>query len=189
MGISFFILLVLSAILFGTLIILFLANIFARPKHVGIGNGLHIPPVFSWINKPNPKWSKERRMLVLHNGSPYEIPKDKPGHFVLLYDWEVKLTVDGKKYKFKIPADSTTDFASIPKPLQSIISPLSNTVYAAVVHDYFYRNPEDPEASAMTRAAADRIFYWSMMARGVWRITAIFMYLGVRLFGASSYKR
>ena len=178
-----------ASLILGICLILFLANIFARPKHVRIGNGLHIPPVFSWINRPNPKWSKERRTLTLHNGSEYIIPIDKEGHFIMIHDWEIKFTLDDKTCQITIPANSTTDFASIPKLFQSLISPLSNTVYAAVVHDYFYRNPKEPAAIAISRLEADRIFYWSMMARGVWRITAIGMYYGVRLFGASSYMR
>lgn len=189
MEITAVILLTFVAIILAIGFLLFLANSFARPKHVGIGNGLHVPPVFSWINKPNPKWSKERRTVTLQNGSKYTIPIDMSGHFILLYEWEVKFTLDKKKFIFTIPADSSTDFASIPKLLQSLISPLSNTVYAAVVHDYFYRNPKAPAAKSISRLDADRIFYWSMLARGVWKITAITMYLGVRMFGGSSYQR
>lgn len=169
--------------------VLFLANWFGRPKHVGIGTGLHIPPVFSWINKPKGSWPDKRRKLTLHNGHEYIVPKGKSGHFIMLYDWEVKFRLDSNEYIFTIPPNATTDFASIPKILQSLISPLSNTVYAAILHDYLYRNPKDAEANSISRANADRIFYWSMMARGVWRITAIGMYIGVRVFGGSSYKR
>ncbi len=189
MSISFIILIGLLLTIIVICFILFLADKFGRPKHIGIGTGLHIPPAFSWINKPNEKWSEEKRTIVLQNGSKYIIPISKSGHFVMLYDWEVKYRLDGKECILTIPSNATTDFASIPKPLQSLISPLSNTVYAAVLHDYLYRNPIDAEANSISRANADRIFYWSMMARGVWKITAIGMYLGVRIFGNTSYKR
>ena len=170
-------------------ILLYIADKLGRPAHVAIGNLLNHAPAFSWINQPNPKWSVDKRTITLHNGHKYIIPLDEPGHFVLLYDWEVKFTMDKVKYKLHIPAQSTTDFASIPMIFQSFISPLSNTVYAAILHDYFYRNPLDPQARAITRAEADRIFYWCMLARGVWKITAIGMYFGVRIGGMRSYRR
>ncbi len=189
MSISFVLLMGLLLILALIFLTLFLANWLGRPAHVGIGNGLHIPPAFSWINEPKQNWTEEKRTILLQNKSKYIIPMDKSGHFVMLFDWKVKFRLDGKEYTLTIPANSTTDFASIPKILQSLISPLSNTVYAAVVHDYLYRDPVESEARSISRADADRIFYWSMMARGVWKITAVAMYLGVRLFGTPSYKR
>ncbi len=170
-------------------ILLYIADKLARPAHVGIGNLLDHAPAFSWINRPNSNWSVEKRTVTLQNGQTYIIPIDEPGHFVLLYDWEVKFTMDKVKYVLTIPAQSTTDFASIPILLQSFISPLSNTVYAAILHDYFYRNPQNQQARAIIRADADRIFYWCMLARGVWKITAIGMYIGVRIGGGGSYQR
>lgn len=83
----------------------------------------------------------------------------------------------------------TTDFASIPKILHSLLSPLNNTIYSAILHDYLYCNPTDANASAVARPEADRAFYWGMRACGVWRVTAGLMYLGVRLGGRRSYRR
>ena len=88
-----------------------------------------------------------------------------------------------------VPKLSATDFASIPRLLHSLISPLNNTIYAAILHDYLYRDPQDPVANAIDRATADRMFYWGMRARGVWRVTAGIMYLGVSLGGKGSYVR
>jgi len=186
---TFIILLVLLAFILTLPIQLYIADKLFRPAHVGVGNLLDYPPGFSWINRPNPNWSVEKRTITLQNERTYEIPLNESGHFVLLYDWEVKFTMDKIKYVLILPALSTTDFASIPKLFQSFISPLSNTVYAAILHDYFYRNPKDPKAKAITRAEADRIFYWCMLARGVWKITAIGMYFAVRIGGGNSYKR
>ena len=60
---------------------------------------------------------------------------------------------------------------------------------AAILHDYLYRNPVDEFARSLPRETVDRVFYWGMRARGVWRLTAGFMYLGVRIGGWVSYKR
>lgn len=159
-----------------------------KPKHIGI-RFTRIPPVIARVNAPSDDATEEMRQIELPTGDHYTIPFQSKGHFVIVYDWRVPVHVNGTTKELVIPKLSTTDFASIPRPLHSLISPLNNTIYAAILHDYLYRDPQDPVASSIDRPTVDRMFYWGMRARGVWRPTAGLMYLGVRLGGSSSYKK
>lgn len=159
-----------------------------KPKHIGT-RFTRTPPVLARVNSPSREATEAMRQIVLPTGDRYEIPIRSRGHFVLVFDWHVPVRVDGKSFVVTVPKLSTTDFASIPRLLHSLISPLNNTIYAAILHDFLYRNPNDPEVRAIDRATADRMFYWGMRARGVWRVTAGIMYLGVRLGGGGNYIR
>lgn len=146
-------------------------------------------PGFARINTPKEDWNDDQRTRQLPNGDSYLIPNGKKGHFVMLYDWVVSCRFATEDVILTVPKGSTTDFASFPRILHSLISPLNNTIYAATLHDYLYRNPDNPAASSVNRSDADRVYYWGMRACGVWGITAIIMYIGVRLGGRLSYKR
>ncbi|MBK9111383.1 MAG: DUF1353 domain-containing protein [Nitrospira sp.] len=61
---------------------------------------------------------------------------------MMVFDWHVPIVIDGVEHKLIIPKLATTDFASIPRILHSLISPLNNTIYAAILHDYLYRDPQ-----------------------------------------------
>lgn len=159
-----------------------------RPKHVGT-HFTRTPPVVARVNTPSAEATPEMRQVELPTGDHYLIPAHSRGHFVVVYDWKVPVRIDGQPMILTVPKLSKTDFASIPKVLHSLISPLNNTIYAAILHDYLYRDPQDPSASSIDRATVDRMFYWGMRSRGVWRVTAGLMYLGVRLGGARNYVR
>ena len=174
-----------------TFAILFALVVFAwliKPSHVGT-RFTKTPPIIARVNTPSANATRERRLIELPTGDTYTIPAGSRGHFILVFDWQVPVRVDGQSLVLTIPKLTTTDFASIPRIMHSLISPLNNTIYAAILHDYLYRDPKDPSAAALARETVDRMFYWGMRARGVWRPTAGLMYLGVRLGGASSYKR
>jgi len=147
-----------------------------------------IVPGFARTNTLKKDWKE--RVLKLSNGDEYIQPpyKDMKGHFVLLHDWPVKYKKNDEEICLTIPRGQATDFASIPKALHSLISPLSNTIYSAVLHDYLYRSPEDSIALNTSRKVVDDIFYYGMKAKGVSRFLAFIMYLGVRLGGKGSYK-
>lgn len=104
-------------------------------------------------------------------------------------DWSINIVVDEQRFAIVVAQGVDTDFASVPAVLHSLLSPLNNTVYAAILHDYLYRSPSEPRARAIDRVTADRLFYWGMRAKGVWRVTSGLMYLGVRLGGRRSYVR
>jgi hypothetical protein len=159
-----------------------------KPEHVGT-RFTRTPPVVARVNQPSRDATEEQRLIRLPTGDIYQIPARFRGHFVLVFDWLVPVRVRHAPHRLVIPRLSTTDFASIPRILHSLISPLNNTIYAAILHDYLYRDPQDSYAAALDRATVDRMFYWGMRARGVWRLTAGLMYLGVRLGGKSSYRR
>lgn len=147
------------------------------------------PPGFARINTPRDEWDEKRRTVILSNEESYIIPVRAKGHFVLLHDWTIECGRGVDKRTYILPKGFATDFASIPRILHSLISPISNSVYGAVLHDYLYRNPTDPVASATTKADADRYFYWGLRACGVNRLTAGLMYIGVVIGGRIGYKR
>ena len=93
-------------------------------------------------------------------------------------------TDDGKISRFTVKAGATTDFASIPKAFQSIISKVGKHTKAAIVHDAIYR---DPDHFFMTRAQADWVFYQLMLNQGVNKIKAKTMYEAVRKFAGSAW--
>lgn len=179
----FFALLIIAIGIGGILVLAWLVN----PQRVRVD--FPNPPGFARINTPHPKWTKAQRTRHLPNGDTYVIPPNIRGHFVVLADWPVECNFREKRVALTVPRGAITDFASIPNFLHSLLSPLNNTIYAAVLHDYLYRDPHAPEASAVSRADADRAFYWGMRACGVRRHTAGLMYIGVKAGGRGSYKR
>jgi hypothetical protein len=158
-----------------------------KPAYIDVD--FHEPPALSWINSAHHHWDHEEETIILKNNQPYKIQKDCQGHFVLLFDWKVNTNlIEGQDHVI-IPAGITTDLASIPKWLRSFLNVLNNSAYAAIMHDYYYRNPADPKARSVTKEQADQLFYWGMREAGVNRIRAGIMYLGVYLGGKSSYIR
>ncbi len=151
----------------------------------------NVIPVFARTNTPQKTWNEKKRCRTLPNGDKYILPPYNvmKGHFVLLHDWPILCKIDKSRKSYVIPKGMSTDFASIPKFLHSLISPLSNSVYSAVLHDYLYRNPKEVTAKETSRLEADRIFYFGMKACGVKRIIALIMFWGVRIGGKNSYIR
>lgn len=82
-----------------------------------------------------------------------------------------------------VPMGFCTDFASIPRLLQTAVGSPAGGKYrrAAVLHDYLYRSCQ------LSREEADALFYEAMISSGVSRRKARQLYLGVRFGGASSY--
>jgi hypothetical protein len=83
----------------------------------------------------------------------------------------------------QIPTGFVTDFASIPRPLWSILPPTGTYSRAAVVHDFCYRTP-----GFVTRAQADAVLNEAMDLLNCAWATRQVIYRGVRIFGGSSYK-
>lgn len=84
---------------------------------------------------------------------------------------------------FLIPAGFETDFASIPRPLWSLIGhPAGRYAQAAVLHDYLYRT------HIVRRARADALFREAMEALNVptWQRWA--MWAAVRAGGWWAYR-
>lgn len=88
----------------------------------------------------------------------------------------------------KIPADTTTDLGSVPRPLWLVIAPHELSTTAVVLHDWLYRHggqPDrvSPEGTTWTRKQADRELIYHAIAGGVpvWR--AVVAYYAVRVWG------
>ncbi len=89
------------------------------------------------------------------------------------------------KQLFVIPAGFICDGASIPQFLWGVLGhPLQADVRkAAVLHDFLYRN------QVVRRKVADQMFYDALVEEGMDENKAQVFYSGVRIGGASAYKR
>ena len=87
-----------------------------------------------------------------------------------------------------IPAGATTDGASIPRLLWRVCGhPLqSPRVYAALAHDWLYRNGW---RLGITRKEADRIYRALLRHFGISAWRAAIEYTALRLFGGAHYKK
>ena len=110
---------------------------------------------------------------------------------VLMEDWHIE---DVANFSFTVPANTTTDGASIPRFLWRICGhPLeAPRVYAAMLHDWLYAgvDPDTPcgaKPSDITRKEADLCYYFLLRHFGVSRFKAMVEYIALRLFGGSHY--
>ena len=89
------------------------------------------------------------------------------------------------KAPFYIPKGFTTDLASIPRVAWPFMSPAhSSLMRPAIVHDWFYRMTCD-----FNRKEIDLIFYNMLLNDGITPFRAGLMYMSVRAFGRSSFRR
>lgn len=114
---------------------------------------------------------------------------------------------DTRWYKGTVPANFETDLASIPQPVQWLISKLDAHVEAAVVHDYLYRfgargieleltnvfgrpcTPPRFVTRTIDRRTADRVFLAAMRTARVARWKRGLMFLAVRVGAWWAYSR
>ncbi len=83
------------------------------------------------------------------------------------------------------PAGYVTDFASIPKQVQFLISPFGKHAEAAVVHDWLYTL--GTRGDAKNRKIADKAFVRALRLLDVHWLKRQIMYWGVRIGGAGGY--
>lgn len=83
----------------------------------------------------------------------------------------------------EVPAGFATDFASVPRlPLTfALLGQYGHA--AAVLHDWLYG------AGKLSREAADRVFLNALRSSGIARWRAWLMWAGVRVGGASRYRK
>jgi hypothetical protein len=74
----------------------------------------------------------------------------------------------------KVPAGFITNFASVPRWLWPVISPIDDHGKAAVVHDYCY------EVRYASKKRCDDIFHEALLVLGVSEYKAALMYWSVR---------
>jgi hypothetical protein len=89
-----------------------------------------------------------------------------------------------KTQSFEVPKDSTTDFASVPRPFAWFIPRYGRFTAAAILHDHLC-SVEVPEGT-LTRADADGIFRQAMRLLGVPFLRRWIMWSGVRLGALAS---
>ena len=83
----------------------------------------------------------------------------------------------------EVPSGFVTNFASVPRILWWVISPIDKHAKAATVHDYCYFIHYD------SKERCDDIFAEAMKVLGVKKWKIFFMYWSVRLFAQSSWNR
>ena len=92
------------------------------------------------------------------------------------------LAHDGKT-QYIVPKGFLTDFASIPRLLWPVFSPIDyKTISPAILHDYLYACPNN-----LTRSQVDSIFYSSLIDNRVNPVVAYLYWLGVRLGGSTHF--
>jgi|GEM_PF-2817600 len=95
----------------------------------------------------------------------------------------INVDIDGKL--LVIPKGYRTDLASVPRALWVVMSPAKSEIMAAsVLHDFLYEKD-----CYYTRKMADDIFYLALLKSETGQYTAAKIYLAVRLFGASHFKK
>ncbi|MDD6056599.1 MAG: DUF1353 domain-containing protein [Helicobacteraceae bacterium] len=87
-------------------------------------------------------------------------------------------TQDKKYYFIQVRSNFITDFGSVPRLFQNIISPIGKPIKAYVLHDYLcFLN----RSGALSRKMADDVFKIAMQTQGVCCLKQNIIYLFVRL--------
>lgn len=86
-----------------------------------------------------------------------------------------------------VPVGFETDFASIPKLFQNLLSKFDTHRRAAIIHDYLYRT--HGKGGMYNRERCDQIFLEAMKVLGVPWLKRKTMYRAVRLFGWASWNK
>ena len=86
----------------------------------------------------------------------------------------------------RVPKGFRTDYASVPKIFRNIINTYGKHGRAAVVHDWLYSSQCEIN---VTRAEADKIFLEIMVEWNVKKYKRILMYVLVRIFGGSHFRK
>jgi len=102
-------------------------------------------------------------------------------------DWRISLPliISLDDNKLEIPANFKTDFGSIPGVFRVHFNPIGKGARAFVVHDYIYRVSN----VNISRKDADFIMKELAMSDGMSATNAFWIHKGVRIGGASSYKK
>ena len=115
--------------------------------------------------------------IAVHN-------EDEQGNVYTLLE-DLSVTWNGRV--LRIPAGFKSDGASVPRFFWRWVFPPgdSKAMCAAFAHDFVYRTHPD----GWTKQDADQMFYDLLRRNGVPYLNAKRAYLGVRLFGSSSWKK
>ena len=102
--------------------------------------------------------------------------------------WEVleEYSYETSRGLVVVPKGFMTDYASVPKIFRNIINTYGKHGRAAVVHDWLYSSQCKID---VTRAEADKIFLEIMIEWNVKKYKRILMYVLVRMFGGSHFRK
>ena len=104
------------------------------------------------------------------------------GKFELFSDYVYKT----KEYLIKVPKGFVTDYASIPKLFRTVVLPYGKHSGASVIPDWLYSSMCNLDIS---REKADKIFLEILKEEKVNFLLRIVMYIAVRKFGRSRFRR
>jgi hypothetical protein len=114
------------------------------------------------------------------------------GHYWLLLE-DFEYVSENKGWTVEVWTGFTTDFASIPRALWSLLPPTGKWGRAAVIHDWLYATAfaidEDGKPVEVSRADADAIFREACGDLGVSWTLRWLMWSGVRVGGGAAWKR
>ena len=96
---------------------------------------------------------------------------------------EMIYTIGDTDDKIVVPKGFVTDFASVPQPLWSLLSPHGQYSRAAVVHDYLYWT------QGCTREQADRLLVIAMKESQVGAFDEVAVFGAVSAFGAAAWNQ
>jgi hypothetical protein len=116
---------------------------------------------------------RKPKFLTVKINPAADLPYTLVGHHTVVYGDLV----------FSIPDGFQTDLASIPRWLLLLFSPTGRHQSAALVHDRLYRT------QILPRVVADAIFLSLLKYDGVPAWKAYAMYLAVRLFGWTAWRK
>jgi len=101
------------------------------------------------------------------------------------YDW-YEVVEDCAVGPLLIVAGFTTDFASVPQLVWSLIPPHGRSAMPSIVHDYMY---QVPNSHCLTRKQVDGHWLELLKKAGVPKWQRLTMYALVRAFGSVVWKR
>lgn len=105
--------------------------------------------------------------------------RTRDGRNIMVCEPLVYHSTDGTVYT--VPIGSTSDGASTPRFIWSIIPPFGKYFLAAVLHDRLYRN------TVFSKALCDNILHEACLSLGDNKVEAWEIYEGVKLGGHSSF--
>jgi hypothetical protein len=110
--------------------------------------------------------------------TPLRLEATRPGHWVLLTDliWH-------STERIVVPAGTSTDLASIPRPFRGVLQQNGVSRRPAVLHDHLYVTRSVP------RSEADAIFRRALAAEGMGAAGRFTYWAGVRAGGWAAWRR
>lgn len=121
-------------------------------------------------------------ITIYRNGDSFELYDD----FYFVFDFDVtSIGFNLENYLvdnniIRVPKGFVTDFGSVPKIYQSIISPIGKSTKAYVVHDFLCGRSNQ---GFIPRALADELFLEAMRILNVSKIERYLVWAWVRLYG------